>query len=91
MRSNCILYAFALSRRRRAAHERRYPVKAERPRRYIQWRWSDWGPFPHCLYGEARRSGLIRLVSYKPVDPRKRPLPPPLFHGEATWGDRKKR
>lgn len=77
MRSNCFAFAIALyARRRKAGREG-----------YILLRWSRWGPFPHALYGERRSTGHIRVVSYKPPDPRPRGCPPPVFKGSSTWGD----
>lgn len=77
MSSNCFAFAFALyARRRKAGREG-----------YIVLRWSRWGPFPHALYGERRSNGELRLVSYKPTDPRPRRLPPPVFKGASRWGD----
>lgn len=77
MHSNCIAWALALYiRRRRAGREG-----------YILLRRSRWGPFPHVLYGERRPDGRIRVVSYKPSDPRPRPIPPPMFKGASRWGD----
>jgi hypothetical protein len=29
----------------------------------------------------------VRVVSYKPITPRKRRIPPPLFAGKVKWGD----
>lgn len=53
---------------------------------------SDWGNFSHHLVGIGRpgRNGQddrVRVVSYKPVSPRKRLVPPPLFEGRVKWGD----
>lgn len=76
MRSNCIIWAFAMRRRRRAKGRAGD----------IYWRWSRWGPFPHALYGETI-NGRLRLVSYKPIAPREKLLPPPVFTGHSTWGD----
>lgn len=45
MRSNCLIWALALHRRRvRKGHEG-----------YLLLRRSRWGPFPHALYGERRQ------------------------------------
>jgi hypothetical protein len=82
MRTNCLLWAIALHRRRsRKGREG-----------YLCWRWSRWAllpwlRFPHILYGEMVRSGHIRLVSYKPTAPKKKPVPPLLFTGSSKWGD----
>lgn len=77
MRSNCVAFALKLhARRKRAGREG-----------YILLRWSRWGPFPHMLYGERRVDGSIRVVSYKPLGPRPRACPPPMFRGESKWGD----
>lgn len=50
-------------------------------------RWSRWGAFPHLLYAERRRNGLLRVVSYRPTAPRPRRCPPPVFKGSSRWGD----
>ena len=73
-RSNCVFFALALYWRRRM-------------RGYLTFRRSRWGPFPHVLYGELRKSGLVHVVSYVPTDPRHKKLPPPLFRGRVKWGD----
>lgn len=77
MKSNCFVWAFTLHRRRKKAGREGY----------ILLRWSRWGPFPHALYGERRANGQVRIVSYKPVSPVARKIPPPLFLGESKWGD----
>lgn len=76
-RSNCIVFACSLCRRRQRKGREGY----------LLMRWSRWGPFPHLLYGERRRDGKVRLVSYKPTNPTKRKMPPPLFRGTSKWGD----
>ena len=76
MRSNCILAGLLLYWR----------LKRKGHRVYLSWRWSDHGPFPHCLVSIKRPSGF-RMVSYKPIAPVKRRLPPPLFFGRYCWGD----
>lgn len=77
MRSNCIFFALALyGRRRRKGREG-----------YVLIRRSRWGAFPHLLYAERRPTGGLRMVSYKPADPRERKVPPPLFEGRSKWGD----
>jgi hypothetical protein len=76
MRSNCILFAIAFCWRRR--HKRDW---------YFSVRRSHYGPFPHALCGRITRDGKIRVVSFKPVSPKKRLIPPPLFVGVVTWGD----
>lgn len=74
MRSNCLLVACALWWRR--------GLSKGRP----TWRRSHYGWFPHFLYRQKRMSGF-RLVSYVPIDPRHKILPPPLFKGRMKWGD----
>ena len=77
MRSNCLVWAIALHRRRtRKGREG-----------YLLLRWSRWGPFPHALYGERRRNGTVRIVSYKPTAAHAKPLPPLCFAGRSRWGD----
>lgn len=78
MRSNCIVWAVALYwRRRRKGREG-----------YLLLRRSRSGPFPHFLYAEFRPAGNLRMVSYKPLNPKEKKLPPPLFKGRHRWGDR---
>ena len=77
MRSNCFAWAIALYLRRRAKGREGY----------IMIRRSRSGPFPHCLYGEVRRCGTLRIVSYKPLAPVERKYPPILFPGEPRWAD----
>ena len=92
--SNCILFAILLMFRRRATEERRRKNGTPAMRRngdYMVMRWSDWGKFPHILHGRMGNDGKIRVVSYKPVSPRKRALPPPLFAGKVVWGDVRKK
>jgi hypothetical protein len=88
-RSNCIFFAFALSwrRRRKLRRDRKRNPDLKRPRGYVMWRLSDWGPFPHALYGRYSACGMVRVVSYKPRSPKKRLVPPPMFEGKVTWGD----
>lgn len=76
-RSNCIIYALALVRRLR---RKGYRV-------YTSWRRSDWGPFPHFLVFRKRKTGTMQVVSYKPVDAKRRVFPPPLFKGKPKFGD----
>lgn len=76
-RSNCLLFALALYwRRRRKGREG-----------YLVIRRSRMGPFPHCLYGELRVCGRIRVVSFVPARPRRKAAPPPMFRGSSKWGD----
>lgn len=74
MLTNCILWAYGAKRKRGSGD--------------VYWRVSRWGWFPHCLYGDTF-NGRLRLVSYKPDNPRKRLLPPLLFKGRVRWGDGK--
>lgn len=77
MGSNCIVFALTLYRRRRKAGREGY----------IVIRRSRWGAFPHVLYAEKRDDGKLRVVSYKPSNPKIKVMPPPLFRGKSTWGD----
>jgi hypothetical protein len=88
-KSNCILFACALSWHRwlKLRRDRKRNPKLKRPRAYFIFRWSDFGPFPHVLYGREGECGRVRVVSYKPRTPRRRWLPPPLFEGRVKWGD----
>ena len=51
------------------------------------FRRSRMGPFFHALYAEVRRCGTLRIVSFKPIHPKERVLPPALFVGEPSFGD----
>jgi hypothetical protein len=74
-RTNCLVWAvLLLLRRRRKGHKG-----------YLGWRVS-WTIVGHVLYIERRHYGL-RMISYKPVNPEKQLLPPPLFTGYTDWGD----
>lgn len=77
MRTNCLLWAWALYRRRRRKGRQGY----------VALRRSRWGPFPHALYVEQRVTGGWRVVSYVPRNPRHKTLPPPVFEGRSKWGD----
>jgi hypothetical protein len=72
-RSNCFIWAVCLwIRRLRKGDDG-----------YVAFRKSKYGPFFHALYVHRKR----RWISYVPVNPRKRLLPPPLFEGRVKWGD----
>ena len=81
--SNCIIWAFLLIRRLQRKGYRVYRMKRK----------SDWGNFSHHLvgihrvYDPAEIRGRVRVVSYKPTNPKKRLVPPPLFPGKVRWGD----
>lgn len=74
--SNCIVFAVRLYVRRR---------RKGKPG-YLLVRRSHWGRFPHMLYAEMRR-GRLRVVSFVPLEPRHKALPPPCFGGRVRWGD----
>lgn len=74
MRSNCLVFALVLWKRRGW-------------RGYVTFRVSRYGPFLHFLYGEKRKSGDVRLVSFVPTHPKRKPVPPVLFKGRSKWGD----
>jgi len=76
--SNCIVFAVRLWWRRRHAGRRSY----------VALRRSDWGRFPHACFVERLASGRLRMIGYKPIDPRRRAVPPPCFRGWVHWGDR---
>jgi hypothetical protein len=73
MRSNCLLFAIRLYLRRAKKGDAGYLVM----------RRSRHGAFPHFLYLHRGR----RLISYCPLNPRHKLLPPPLFNGFVKWGD----
>lgn len=74
--SNCLIFAVRLLLRRWG--------KAEHPGVFT--RKSHFGWFPHFVYQETRR-GRVRQISYKPLRPVARALPPPCFRGSVRWGD----
>lgn len=76
-RTNCVFFAWHLYWRRRSRGKEGY----------IMLRRSRSGPFPHALYAEVRRTGSVRIVSFKPIAPKEKKLPPPLFRGTSRWGD----
>lgn len=76
MRSNCLFFALALCWRRQRRGKQGL----------LSFRRSYWGKFPHFLY-VAHSGGRWRVVSYVPVDPRHKKLPPPWFQGRVRWGD----
>lgn len=88
-RSNCILFTCALSWRRwrKLRRDLKRNPKLKRPPAYFVVRWSHFGPFPHVLYGRETSGGRLRVVSYKPIAPSARRLPPLLFEGKVRWGD----
>lgn len=73
MYSNCVFFAIALYLRRARKGDAGY----------IVFRRSRYGRFFHCLYLHRQR----RLIHFRPVNPRVKILPPPLFKGAVTWGD----
>lgn len=77
MRSNCVVFALALYRRRRKKGREGY----------IAIRRSRWGKFPHLLYCERRHTGTWRMVSYKPKRPAKHLCPPLFFDGRPEHDD----
>jgi len=98
MRSNCLLFACALYWMRCRGHVRKKkldnakrnginlkpPIKREG---YLAIRRSRWGAFPHVLYAERRSNGNLRIVSYIPIAPKHKPIPPAVFKGQSKWGD----
>ncbi|SEL11593.1 hypothetical protein SAMN05216359_105251 [Roseateles sp. YR242] len=77
-RSNCLIWAVCLYLRRRRKGDASI---------YLSVRRSRWGRFPHFLVMRQRRDGLFRAVSYKPIHPQEKKLPPPVFRGRSRWGD----
>lgn len=78
MRSNCLIFAWLLYRRRAKKGREGYLV-IRRSRLAAK--------SPHALYAERRSDGTLRVVSYKPLAPVERKVPPPLFRGRSRWGD----
>lgn len=76
-KSNCLLFALLLKRRRAPV------LKARGERGYISWRDSDHGWFPHFLWVERHH-----IISFKPPHPEDRLCPPALFEGTVRWGDK---
>lgn len=76
MRTNCFIFAVKLFLRRLRKGEQGYLVMRK----------SQWGRFPHFLYLRVR-NGRARFISYVPLNPKLKALPPPLFTGRVRWGD----
>lgn len=98
MRSNCLAFACALYcircfgyvREKKRLNAKRNGVTLKPPVKregYMVFRRSRWGPFCHALYAERRANGSLRIVSYIPISPRHKPIPPALFSGRSKWGD----
>jgi hypothetical protein len=49
----------------------------------IKWRKSHHGNFPHFMWIERHH-----IISYKPLTPEERKVPPALFEGRVRWGDK---
>ena len=77
MRSNCLVWSIRLYLRRRRAGKCGYLVVRK----------SRWGSYCHVLYAERRKSGALRIVSYIPIHPKRKPIPSALFDGRSKWGD----
>lgn len=73
--SNCLFFALLL-----------YFRRSHVPDRYIVMRGSRMTAGPHFLYAELRR-GKMRMISFKPTNPKVKNCPPPMFEGRARWGD----
>lgn len=82
MRSNCLFWACAMWWRLRKPNRRRGARE-----RQFSWRGSRWGCFPHFGVMVACRDGRFRFISYKPINPRHKALPPPVFEGGPRFGD----
>lgn len=81
-RTNCLLWGVRLYLR---LHAHRVRTGA---RGYLSFRRSDLAKMsPHIVYTELTRSGRVRMVSYVPVEPVRRILPPAIFRGRVRWGD----
>ena len=80
-RSNCLFWAIAAWWRLRRS-------KTFRRRVHFDARTSDYTYVPHFGLMLECRDGRFRYVSFKPIDPRRKIIPPPLFHGRMRWGDR---
>lgn len=76
MRSNCLIWAACAWWRLRKRHVCHLAVRGSR-----------WGPFPHFSLMVRRRDGAFRCIGFKPVAPRPKGIPPPLFVGHMRWGD----
>lgn len=85
MRSNCLLWALAAWLRLGRPHRRRLARRV-----HFDLRTSDYtrvlhfGVMVRCRCGEDR----YRYLSFKPLDPKHKACPPPLFKGRVYWGDR---
>lgn len=77
-KSNCLLFALQLW----------FNALKRGQESYIAVRKSRWGYFPHFLFEYAYDNGNRRCVSYIPVNPKHKLLPPPMFTGKVKWGDK---
>lgn len=75
-----------LSRRKASAdqHKKDGTPSMRRGGHYWGMRMSDYGPFPHVLYGRMGNDGKIWVISCKPVSPS------PLFAKNVVRGDRRR-
>lgn len=73
-RANCVIWAVKLWFRR---------LRKGDYSGYVSIRKSRHGPFIHALY--QYRS---HFVSYVPIEPEERKVPPALFDGRVKWGDK---
>lgn len=89
MRSNCIVFAVLLYRRRRHKD----------PGCYLSWRRSWHGPWPHCLFVSHDKRHFVSFVPRAPIrwdelvgwraPLRVLPLHLIVFRGRVKWGDRR--
>ena len=77
-KSNCVIFFLILW----------FSQVKNKRRAYFSIRKSDFCWYPHILYGYHKPRGTHCLVSYKPINPQKKPLPAPLFEGLVCWGDK---
>lgn len=73
-KANCVIWAFKLWARR---------LRKGDYRGYVSIRKSRHGPFIHALYQYGNH-----FVSYVPIEPEERKVPPALFPGRVKWGDK---
>jgi hypothetical protein len=73
-RANCVIFAFKLWFRR---------LRKGDCSGYVSIRKSRHGPFIHALYQYGNH-----FVSFVPIEPKERKVPPALFDGRVKWGDK---
>lgn len=81
-RSNCLIWAVRAWLRLRRPGRRRVARRV-----HLDARTSDYTMVLHFGVMVQCGDGRFRYISFKPVDPRHKACPPPLFEGAVRWGD----